>query len=63
MQAYQERVIEEKQQLDEKIEKLQTFVGTEAMSTVSAVQGSLLRSQLSVMEAYSTILGERIKEW
>lgn len=60
MEPYQQRVIEEKNELDEKLAKLSSF-GTSAMFTALPVeeQGRLNR-QYRVMEEYSRILQERI---
>lgn len=58
MLPYQQRVIEEKSQLDERIEKLELFLNGPAM--IEKTNADLLRIQLSVMRSYSTILQTRI---
>jgi len=60
MSTFKERLIEEKAQLDEKIEKLDAFMQTEQFNQIDNVQISLLNCQLQVMKAYSQVLLERI---
>jgi len=59
MQPFQERVVQEKAELDEKIDKLAAFVPG-AIGIVSFEELSRLIAQLDVMTEYSLILGERI---
>jgi ribosomal protein S16 len=56
--AYQVRVIEEKTELDAKIEKLDSFLANPKGLDYKAE--SLLRAQFSAMTLYSWILKERI---
>jgi hypothetical protein len=60
MEAYQERVITEKTELDQRIEKLQAFSGSDKYADVPSEERERLFRQLHVMEQYSGILGERI---
>ena len=62
MQPYQQRVIEERQQLIERINKLRTFVSDDngPFSKLSMHEQDLLLRQLMVMEEYEDILNERI---
>jgi hypothetical protein len=64
MLSYQERVVSEKRELDERIFALMRFITEEGVNTVfeSLPDGekSRLRIQLSVMQAYGRVLGERI---
>jgi hypothetical protein len=60
MEAYQERVVLEKKELDEKISKLSPFISSEKFLSVEQNEADRLRNQLSVMIDYSNILGERI---
>jgi len=60
MSTFLERLVEEKQQLDEKIEKLEAFTSSENFSKIDAVQMSLLNIQLFSMKAYSQCLLERL---
>ena len=58
---YQQRVIEEKKELDEKIVNLRGFVGTEPFSKLSPRAQTLLMQQDATMRNYSHILADRIK--
>lgn len=60
MSTFKERLLEEKAQLNEKIEKLETFVASENFQKIEAVQMSLLNAQLFAMKTYSQILVERL---
>jgi hypothetical protein len=64
MEDYQTRVVEEKEELNEKIEKLSTFLSkaTEPDGECPVGEDELdrMQRQLDCMNAYSGILGERI---
>ncbi len=60
MEAYQERMIQEKKGLDDKIEKLQAFMNSALFPLVSAKEQELLRAQRGAMRWYSKILEDRI---
>lgn len=60
MQPHQERVIAEKAELDEKIGKLQTFGAGPVFHSLPVEEQERLHAQFSVMQDYSSILGERI---
>lgn len=60
-QPHQQRVVEEKGALDEKIVALTKFIFTNPVhATVPAYQRELLREQMSIMMTLSEILGQRI---
>ena len=59
-QPHQQRVVEEKYQLDEKLEKLCEFLITDLFKTLSIDEQSRLHRQQSAMMLYSGILKERI---
>jgi len=61
MSTFIERLVVEKTELDDKLGKLKSFIGSDKFSTVDDVQKSLLQAQSHVMGAYSQILEERIK--
>lgn len=63
MQPHQQRVVEEKAALDEKIEKLQAFIGSEQFAQVDRREQSRLSHQHSIMADYSAILHSRIAAW
>lgn len=61
MSEYQQRVVTEKKELDEKIVKLTAFVFSDKIKAVSTEQEKdLLRRQLKVMVQYSVVLDCRI---
>jgi hypothetical protein len=60
MHLYQERVVTEKRELDDKIEKLATFIKTGAFVGLDADEQERLQHQDAIMQEYSVILGERI---
>ena len=60
MQPHQKRVIDEKRELDAKIELLTNFIGTPTYHTLTHENQFLLRRQLVAMSEYSAILRERI---
>lgn len=61
MKDYQQRVIDEKEELDKKIESLSEFIRAgRIFSTLSLLERDRLRDQLQVMIQYSFILRERI---
>lgn len=62
-QPHQERVIQEKKDLDEKIEKLGAFFPTELCQSLPFNERSRLSRQITVMKEYSSILGERIADF
>ena len=60
MQNYQQRVVDEKSALDEKIEKLKAFATTKVFADLlTAEQVRMLRQRVAMQE-YSDILSERI---
>ncbi len=63
MQPFEERVILEKHELDEKLAKLKQFCfdpGSPVFKVMNAEDRDLLEDQYTVMEQYSKILGRRI---
>jgi hypothetical protein len=61
MPPHQKRVLEEKEQLDERIEKLEGYLDdTDRVAKLSPDERELLGRQLSAMQEYSAILEERI---
>lgn len=58
---HQRRVLDEAEQLKDKIDKLEDFINNNPMFTkLSMLEKSLLRSQIVVMRDYFTILSSRI---
>lgn len=60
MQPYQERVIAEKAELDERLAKLRAFFETEAFTELDNAEIERLQRQAVFMSAYSEVLRERI---
>lgn len=63
MQPHQERVVQEKQELDERLFKLRLFMEKAAFKELDIREKSLLTLQAQVMHNYSDILAERIALW
>lgn len=63
MEAYQQRVVDEKTELDAKIEKLLEFRASPNIRIVSPEARNLLRRQALAMQEYSDVLGERIAQF
>lgn len=61
LQPYQQRVVDEKAELDEKIEKLAGFINGDALTDVDTDERVRMFRQLVVMRHYAKILGERIE--
>jgi hypothetical protein len=61
MQAHQERVVVEKKELDEKLNKLKAFIeGGAIFKTLPEDEKHRLNRQFDVMAEYSRILRQRI---
>jgi hypothetical protein len=60
MQAYQQRVVDEKTALDDKLAKLNHFFHAEQFAKLDADEQNRLRRQSGFMGSYSAVLGERI---
>jgi hypothetical protein len=60
MSTFQDRVREEKTELDEKRQKLLTFFNTDIFRSLDQAEKDRLRVQHSVMGVYSEILLQRI---
>ena len=61
MQPHQQRVIDEKDQLGEKLEKLLAFLSTDIYKSLPQREQELLYFQSQVMEDYYEVLQERIE--
>lgn len=60
LKDWQCRVVEEKNELDEKLNKLNLFIETTKFWDLDNENRTLLRSQASAMSTYSDILARRI---
>jgi hypothetical protein len=63
MKEYQQRVVDEKIALEEKLVKLRAFLGSEAFLILDNEDRSLLSRQEESMSAYLDILVARIKRF
>ena len=60
MQTYQSRVMDEKAELDGRIERLDAFLKSASGSKLEEDEHERMSAQLKAMVAYSNILGMRI---
>jgi hypothetical protein len=60
MQPHQQRVVDERIELESRRIKLQSFLGTPIFAGLDAAEQIRLREQADAMNAYSDILAERI---
>ena len=60
MQDFQQRVVDEKNDLDGKIERLDLFIPGEMFASLPTDERIRLRLQRVYMKQYSEVLGERI---
>lgn len=64
MQPHQQRVVDEKAELDDKISKLETFMQESAtFKTLPIIDQELLMMQHLQMVSYSYFLGQRINRF
>lgn len=61
LQPFQERVAQEKAELDEKLGKLKAFRRSPSFKTLPVEERDRLSRQESAMDCYSGVLGERIE--
>lgn len=59
-QPHEQRVIDEKSELDAKLPKLREFTATETFAGLDPADQRLLQSQALAMDGYSSILRRRI---
>ena len=57
---HQQRVVKEKEELDEKLEKLLRFFMGDVYKKLDIAEQDRLSAQATAMKRYSDILGERI---
>lgn len=60
---WQNRVLEEKTQLDDRLGKLAAFIGSATFKALPAEEQTRLCLQRNAMNAYSNILRERIQNF
>lgn len=59
--AHMQRVVQESQQLVERIEKLSVFTGTETYAGLPVLERMLICQQLVAMSSYAKVLEARIQ--
>lgn len=60
IQPHQQRVIDEKTELDDKRTKLLSFLNTDLFYSLDQAEKDRLRTQHGIMGLYSELLGQRI---
>lgn len=60
LQPHQQRVVTEKNELDDKREKLGAFKNTDMFASLPWQEQERLNTQAHIMTMYSAVLGERI---
>jgi len=60
MKPFQQRVVDEKAALDDKIGRLRPFIGGETFLSLPREEQKRMERQLHIMDEYSAVLGERI---
>lgn len=60
MQPHQERVVQEKSDLSEKVDKLDTFINSGKYASLPADEQARLTRQHLIMQLYEQVLSERI---
>ena len=63
LQPYQQRVLDELNELDLKINKLMNFVESPAFEMVEVEHQVLLKVQMNYMMSYSDVLARRLDLW
>ena len=63
LQPHQQRVVEERTELIEKITKLHAFFNTEIFDSLQEKDQNLLEKQVQLMMNYSDVLLERINRF
>ena len=63
IEPHQQRVIEEKRELDEKLSKLTAFLNSAASTQLSVAEVRLMSEQLGHMMGYSAALLKRLVLW
>lgn len=63
LEGWQQRVVDEKTELDAKRERLISFFSTDEYKALSTEERMRLNKQAFLMEDYSLALAERIEAW
>jgi hypothetical protein len=60
MQPHQQRVVDEKSELSDKTQKLETFIGGSIYANLPDAEQTRLSRQFLIMQLYEQVLSERI---
>jgi hypothetical protein len=63
MLPFQQRVVDEKRELSEKLDKLMTFIRGPMFANVDPAEQERLTRQSKLMDEYAGVLAERISEF
>jgi len=63
IQPHQQRVLDEQNELAERLNKLQVFVGSKKFNEVAEPERGLLLEQMHHMTAYYVTLTKRVDSW
>lgn len=63
MNDWQQRVIDEKRELCERLAKLRQFFVTTAFAEMDSESRELMKRQAKIMQNYTNVLNERIKRF
>lgn len=63
IQPHQQRVLDEQNELAERLNKLQVFVGSKKFNEVAEPERGLLLEQMHQMTAYYVTLTKRVDSW
>lgn len=61
MEPYQQRVVDEKRELDVKTKALESFASTKVFGSLDPQEQARLHLQFYLMRGYSEVLSERIE--
>ena len=61
MEPYQQRVVDEKRELDVKTKALESFASTKVFESLDPQEQARLHLQFYLMRGYSEVLSERIE--
>lgn len=61
MEDWQQRVIDEKKELDDRLERLNAFLSSPKVNEIELLQKDLMSRQAGYMSAYSLTLRDRIE--
>lgn len=63
MRPHQQRVIVERQELRERLDKLENFLASDLFRTIDHEEGVLLWAQRGAMAQYLAVLDRRVAMW